>query len=166
MSMPRFKVRKTEDPDQDPHWQDVMFPTSWQHLRSASHKRDPLRQVSASHDKSPPRTTSLGLARQVSTSHELPPTPTEAWAMTHDASLGHERLHHDAWGNDSPRHAKAPWRPMQAAGPDKSLNAGLPGRRAIPSTSSPTLPHASFARGTQAPPTTSSGLGLGLSVAG
>jgi hypothetical protein len=54
---------------------------------------------------------------------------------------------------------------MQAAGLDKSLNAGLPGCKAIPSTSSPTLPHASFARGTQAPPTTSSSLGLGLSVA-
>jgi hypothetical protein len=55
---------------------------------------------------------------------------------------------------------------MQAAGPDKSLNAGLTGCTAIPSTSSPTLPHASFARGTQAPPTAGSSLDLGLSVAG
>jgi hypothetical protein len=30
----------------------------------------PLRQVSASHDKSPSRTTSLRLARQVSASHD------------------------------------------------------------------------------------------------
>jgi hypothetical protein len=54
---------------------------------------------------------------------------------------------------------------MQAAGPDKSLNAGLTGCVAIPSSSSPTLPHASSARGTQALPTTSSGLDLGSSVA-
>jgi hypothetical protein len=36
--------------------------------------------------------------------------------MTHDTSLGHERLHHDMWGNDSPRHANAP-----AGGPCKQL---------------------------------------------
>jgi hypothetical protein len=55
---------------------------------------------------------------------------------------------------------------MQAADPDKSLNAGLTGCAAIPSPSSPTVPHASSARGTQAPPTTSSGLDLGSSVHG
>jgi hypothetical protein len=55
---------------------------------------------------------------------------------------------------------------MQAAGPDKSLNVGLPGCEAIPSISSPTLPHASLARGTQAPPMTSSSLDLGLRVMG
>jgi hypothetical protein len=55
---------------------------------------------------------------------------------------------------------------MQAAGPDKSLNAGLPNYATITSTSSPTLPHASLARGTQAPPTMSSSLDLGPSVAG
>jgi hypothetical protein len=55
---------------------------------------------------------------------------------------------------------------MQAAGPDKNLNAGLPGCAAIPSQSFPTLPHASPARGTQAPSTTRSSLGLGSSMAG
>jgi hypothetical protein len=55
---------------------------------------------------------------------------------------------------------------MQAADPDRSFNTGLPSCTTIPSPSSPTLSHASFARGTQAPPTTSSGLSLGLSVAG
>jgi hypothetical protein len=60
----------------------------------------------------PPR--SLRLARQVSTSHdkstprELPPTPTEAWATARGATPGHERLPHDAWGTNSPRHASTP----------------------------------------------------------
>jgi hypothetical protein len=36
--------------------------------------------------------------------------------MTRGVSLGHERLHRDAWGNDSPRHANAP-----AGGPCKQL---------------------------------------------
>jgi hypothetical protein len=77
MSRPRFKTRKTEDPDQDPHWQDVMLPTSWQHLRPVPYKRDSRttslrlarqvsasqREVSTSHDKSLPRTRSLHLAR-------------------------------------------------------------------------------------------------------
>jgi hypothetical protein len=58
------------------------------------------------------------------------------------------------------------WRPMQAAGPDKSLNVGLPGCTAMPLPSSPILPHASFARGTQAPHTMSSGLRLGLNGGG
>jgi hypothetical protein len=45
-----------------------------------------------SHDKSPPRTTSLRLAQQVFVSHDksLPhtrsPAPTGAWARTHDSS--------------------------------------------------------------------------------
>jgi hypothetical protein len=40
---------------------------------------------------------------------------------------------------------------IQAARPDKSLNAGLTGYMTITSPSSPTLSHASSARGTQAP---------------
>jgi hypothetical protein len=55
---------------------------------------------------------------------------------------------------------------MQAAGSDKSLNAGLSGCTTIPSTSSLTLPYTSLSRGTQAPPTTGSSLDLGPSVAG
>jgi hypothetical protein len=55
---------------------------------------------------------------------------------------------------------------MQVASLDKSLNAGLTGCTTIPSTSSPTLPHACFARGTQAPPTAGSSLDLGLRMVG
>jgi hypothetical protein len=145
ISRPRFKTRKTEDPGQDPHWQDVTLLTSWQHFRPVPHERDP-------------RTTSLRLARQVSASCELLPTPTGAWAMTRGASLRHGRLHRNAWGNDSRAVQMPQLAAMQAAGPDKSLNAGLPGCTVIPSTSSPTLPHTSFTCGTQAPPTTSSSL--------
>jgi hypothetical protein len=94
MSRPRFQTRKTEDPGQDLYQQDVMLLTSWQHLRPVPCKRDALRQVSTSHDKSTPRASS-------------PLTPTGAWAMTRSVSLGHERLH-DAWGTDSPRHGNTP----------------------------------------------------------
>jgi hypothetical protein len=59
---------------QDPHWQDNRSLAEWLHLR----------QVSASHDKSPPRTTS--------------PAPTSAWAQTHDSgeatnACGEANLH-------------------------------------------------------------------------
>jgi hypothetical protein len=54
---------------------------------------------------------------------------------------------------------------MQAAHPDKSLNAGLTNYVAIPSPSSPTLPRASSARGTRVPSTTRTSLDLGSSVA-
>jgi hypothetical protein len=54
---------------------------------------------------------------------------------------------------------------MQAAHPAKSLNAGLTGCAAITSPSSPTLPHASSARGIQAPSTTCTSLDLGSGVA-
>jgi hypothetical protein len=55
---------------------------------------------------------------------------------------------------------------MQAVRPDKSLHAGLTGCVAITSLSSPTLPHASTAVGTQAPSTTRTSLDLGSGVAG
>jgi hypothetical protein len=54
---------------------------------------------------------------------------------------------------------------MQSAHPNKSLNAGLTGCAAVTSPSSPTLPHASSARGTQAPSTTRTSLDLGSGVA-
>jgi hypothetical protein len=150
-----------------------MLPTSWQHLRSVPYKRDPLRQVSTSHDKSPSRT-------QVSSSHDKYPPLTTSLRPARappnsDWGVGHDTRHEPGarmpllWrmGERFPAPCKyTSWRPMQAAGPEKSLNAGLPGCTAVPSTSSPTLPHASFALGTQAPPTTDSGLSLGLSVAG
>jgi hypothetical protein len=50
--------------------------------------------------------------------------------------------------------------------PDKSLNADLTSCAAIPSPLSLALPHASSARGTQAPHTTRTSLDLGSSVAG
>jgi hypothetical protein len=55
---------------------------------------------------------------------------------------------------------------MQAAHPDKSINAGLTNCVAIPSPSSLALPHASSARGTQAPSTTRTSLYLGSGVVG
>jgi hypothetical protein len=55
---------------------------------------------------------------------------------------------------------------MQAAHPDKSLNAGLTNCAANPSPSSPTLPHASSAQDTRVPSTTHTSLDLGSSVAG
>jgi hypothetical protein len=73
-----------------------------------------------------PPTTSLRLARQVSVSRGLPPTPTEAWAATRGVTSGRGRLHHDAWGNQFPTPCKhTSRRPTRAAGPDRSLNAGL-----------------------------------------
>jgi hypothetical protein len=58
------------------------------------------------------------------------------------------------------------WRPARAAGPDRGLNTALLVYVAVKSPSSPTLQHASSARGTRAPPTTSLGLRLGFNVAG
>jgi hypothetical protein len=122
-------------------------------------------QVSASYDESPPHTISLRFAREDSILRELPLIPTGAWATTRGASLGRKRLHHDVWATDSPHHASAP-----AGGLRKQL---APTRAlmqvcsaAQPSHHHPTPLHASFARGTQAPPTTSSSLRLGLNVVG
>jgi hypothetical protein len=85
--------------------------------------------------------------------------------MACGATSGHEHPHRNAWGTDSPRQCKYTiWRLAQVAGLDRSLNVGLLSCTAIPSVSSPTLPHASFSRGTQSPPTMSSNLRLGLNV--
>jgi hypothetical protein len=128
----------------------------------------PPRQVSASHKKSPPRTRSLHLARQVSASHDKSPprtrspAPSGTWAQTHSMSTTTT----DACGGTN-LHAMQIQQlaSMQAAHPDKSLNAGLTGCAAITSPSSPTLPHTSSARGTQAPSTTRTSLDLGSGVA-
>jgi hypothetical protein len=81
MSRPRFKTKRTEDPGKYPHWQDVQSPASLQHLRPVPHKRDPP-------DESPPCTTSLYLAREVSTSHDKSPprmtSPGSNWCVGHD----------------------------------------------------------------------------------
>jgi hypothetical protein len=63
-----------------------------------------LHSGSSLSDKSPPRTTSLRLARQVSTSHDkspphtTSPAPTSAWAQTHGSgeatnACGEANLH-------------------------------------------------------------------------
>jgi hypothetical protein len=117
------------------------------------------RQVSALHDKSPPRTTSRSFARAV---------PVSDWGVGHDTRYDPETQ------TSSPRHVGGPfptpckytsWWPARTAGPDRSLNTALLGCAAVTSPSSLTLQHASSARGTQAPPTMSSGLRLGLNVA-
>jgi hypothetical protein len=103
----------------------------------------PPRQVSVSHDKSPPRMRS--------------PAPAGAWAQTHSASAST-----DVRGGTVPHATQIQQlAAMQAARPDKGLNAGLTGCATITSPSSPALPHASSARGTQAPSTTHTSLDLG-----
>jgi hypothetical protein len=104
----------------------------------------PLRQVSASHDKSPPHTTSPRLARQVSASHDkssprtTSPAPTSAWAQTHGSgettdACGEANLHVTRG-----RQLAA----MQATCPGRGLNASLTSRATITSPSTSTLPHA------------------------
>jgi hypothetical protein len=84
-----------------------------------------------SHDKSPPRTTSLCLTRQVQ-------APTGMWARAHYSGgttdvRGGANLHVTR---------KQQVASMQAARPSKSLNACLTSHATITSPSSPTLPHA------------------------
>jgi hypothetical protein len=78
-----------------------------------------------SHDKSPPRTTSLCLRLAHgpgrTTQATLPMREEERISMSH--------------GNNS-------WRPCRRPAPGKSLNAGLTSRATITSPSSPALPHA------------------------
>jgi hypothetical protein len=105
------------------------------------------RQVSASQDKSPPRTRS--------------PAPAGTWAQTHSASTTT-----DARGGTNPRVMQVQQlTAMQAAHPNKSLNTGLTSCAAITSPSSLALPHASSARGTQEPSTTRMSLDSGSGVA-
>jgi hypothetical protein len=80
--------------------------------------------VSASHEKSPPRTTSSA--------------PTSAWAQTHCASITTDACE----GTNLHITREQQLATMHAACPGKSLNAGLTGRATITSPSSPTLPHA------------------------
>jgi hypothetical protein len=58
MWRPRFKMRRTEDLGQHSRWQDVMLLGS---ISTGSLLEGPLRQVSASHDKSPHRASLLWL---------------------------------------------------------------------------------------------------------
>jgi hypothetical protein len=88
------------------HWQDD------QSLAERLH----LRQVSASHDKSPPCTTS--------------PAPTSAWAQTHGSGKAT-----NACGNDS-------WQPCRRPAPAGAVNANLIGCAAITSPTTSILSHA------------------------
>jgi hypothetical protein len=107
----------------------------------------PPRQVSASHEKSPPRATS--------------PAPTGTWGQTRSASATT-----DARGGTIPHVTQVQQlAAMQGAYSNKGLNVGLTGCAAITSPSSPALPHASSARGTQAPSTRRTSLDLGSGVA-
>jgi hypothetical protein len=99
------------------------------------------------HDKSPPRTTS--------------PLPTGVWAQTHGSSI----ITDACGGTNLHVMQMQQLAAMQAARPAKSLNVGLTSCAAITSPSSPTLPHASSARGTRAPSTTRTSLDLGSDVA-
>jgi hypothetical protein len=158
VSRPRFRTRRTGDPGQDPHWQDIRSLASWLHSDQFP-ARGITRQVFASHDKSPPRTTSLRPAREVrSRLVRGPGRTTQAQGASTTT---------DVCGGTIPHAMQVQQlEAMQAAHPNKSLNAGLTGRAAIPSPSTPTLPHASSARGTRAPSTTRTGLDLGSSVPG
>jgi hypothetical protein len=119
---------------------------------------EPPRQVSTSHNKSQ--------ARQVSALHDMSRSrqvsaPTGTWAQTHGTSIAT-----DAYGGTN---LHVMWEQklgaMQVACPGRSLNASLTGRTTITSPSSPALPHASTAQGTQAPSTTRTSLDLGSGVA-
>jgi hypothetical protein len=111
------------------------------------------RQVSASHDKLLVRTSSLRLRPRHKPHHVARPRREDTLTMTR--------------GGQFPMACKhANWHPARAAGPDRSLNAALPSCAAVKSPSPPTLQHANSTQGTQAPPTTSSGLRLGLNVTG
>jgi hypothetical protein len=105
------------------------------------------RQVSAWHDKSPPRTRS--------------PAPAGTWSQAHSTSTTT-----DAHGGTIPQVMQVQQlAAMQGAHPNKSLNSSLTSCAAVASPSSPTLPYASSARGTLAPSTTSTSLDLGSGVA-
>jgi hypothetical protein len=159
-------MRRTKDPGQDPHWQDIMLPTSWEHLR-------PIPTRGTSSDKSPPRTTTSRLARQVSASHDKSPRHRSSPRLR--LGCGPRHMVRTDLQTPTPRRVgdwfPAPcnctsWQPTQVASPNKTHNAGLLSCAAIPSPSPPTLSHASFARDTQASPTTSSSLRLGLNMVG
>jgi hypothetical protein len=88
------------------------------------------RQVSASHDKSPHRTTSRCLARQVRLRLVRGPRHTAwAWPPTHTGKRTSMSC-----GNDS-------WRPCRRPAPAGALNANLTCHTAITSPSTSVLPH-------------------------
>jgi hypothetical protein len=100
---------------QDSHWQDD------QSLAERLH----LRQVSASHDKSLPRTTSLRLRLVRGPRHT---------ARVRPPAHARKRIS-TSYGDDS-------WRPCRRPAPARALNANLTSRAAITSPSTFALPHA------------------------
>jgi hypothetical protein len=111
-------------------------------------------------DKSPPRTTSHLFARAV---------PVSNWDVGHNTRRDPETQASTPrrMGDRFPKPCRhTSWQPAWATGLDRSLNTTLLNYAAITSQSSLALQHVSSARGTQAPPTTSSGLYLGLNMAG
>jgi hypothetical protein len=131
------------------------------------------RAVSATHDESPPRRTSLRRAQRVFAPHDKPLIRTSGFRLRLRRGPCHAARSRDANTFTATRGGPIPRAmqthqlgPARAAGPDRGLNTALLGYAAVKLPSSPTLQHASSARGTQAPPTTSSGLRLGLNVAG
>jgi hypothetical protein len=136
------------------------FEQSSSRTTSLRPEQPPPRTTSLCSEQSPPRTTSRSFARAVPVS---------------DRGMGHDRRCDPETQTSSPRRVgdrfpmpckHTSWRLMRAAGLDRSLNADPLSCTTILSPSSPTLLHASSARGTQAPPTTGSGLRLGLNMAG
>jgi hypothetical protein len=112
------------------------------------------RQVSASHDKSPPHTTSLHLARQVRIRLVRGPRhKARARPPTH------------AGKRISTSYGGGSWRPCRRPAPAGALNANLTSRAAITSPSPPLCHTQSPARGTRAPSTTRAGLDLGSRMA-
>jgi hypothetical protein len=115
---------------------------------------EPPRQVYASRSIRLAR-ESLRLAREVR-------PPTGAWAQTHGTSIATDAC----GGTNLHVMQEQQLAAMQAARPDKSLNAGLTGCAAITSLSSPLCHTQNSARGTQAPSTTRTSLDLGSGVVG
>jgi hypothetical protein len=95
-------------------------------------------------DKSPPRTTSLRLARQVPASHDNSPphttssAPTSAWAQTHGSG---EATNACGEANSTP-YGGGSWRPCRRPTPTGALNANLTSHTTITSPSTSALPHA------------------------
>jgi hypothetical protein len=137
-SRQRFRRRRTEDPGQDPHRQDVQSSAIWLHLRPFPYKRDPR-------DNSPPRTTSLFLARQISALHDksLPRTTNLRLQLVRGpqcAAQGPSTTTDERGGAIPHVMQVQQLAAMQAAHPDKSLNAGLTSCVTIPSPSSLAMP--------------------------
>jgi hypothetical protein len=145
MSRQRFRTRRSKDPGQRP--------------RLA--RRPLFGQLAASPTSSPVEgpPTSLRLAWEVSALHEKSPprmtrsAPTSSWAQTCSESPRREHPTDACGGTILHAIQVQQLAAMQAAHPDRSLNAGLTGCVAITSPSSPTLLHASSTQGTQAPST-------------